>query len=85
MNSWLSTRSRTFAAFMVVASGSLAQPGWAGEQIVTLTDGSRIKGEVTALQAGQYTIETESLSVVEVIASREVSIIAADAAPFPPI
>ena len=72
-------------ALCALLSTCMALPAWASEQVVTLTDGSRIRGEVVGLQDGRYAIDTAALGRVQVDAASVVSITAAEAAPAQPV
>lgn len=79
MNSPLNPIARILIPALLVVSACIALPASASEQIITLSDGSRIRGEIVGMQGGKYSIKTNSLGLVQVDAERVASISAADA------
>ena len=73
-----------FRIFVIVAAVNLALCAHAqSTKIITLKDGSVIKGNVLQLADGVYTLETDNLGKVNV-AESEILSIAAEPAPVPP-
>ncbi len=67
---------------LLILSGFIfSSTAFAAEQVITLKDGSQIKGELAGIADGTYTIKTPIIGDVHVAAGDVVSIVSASAMP----
>lgn len=68
--------------FIAFWSAGLASTGWGQEKrIITLSDGTRISGQIVSYSAGTYTVRTENLGEFKIEDSSVVSISSGISAP----